>query len=101
MTGVLKVSAIVLAFVVGFLAIVKYATAHSWYDPECCSGQDCQPVATEDVVETEKGWKHLPTGTEFTREMVKPSRDRHFHVCIGNSEWNKGLPYCIYVVQGF
>lgn len=88
-----------LALLVG-VAIRDGVIAHSWYDPECCSNQDCFPVAIDDVIETETGWKHLPTGTEFTREMVKPSKDHRFHVCIGNSNWNRGKAYCIYVLQG-
>lgn len=80
---------------------ISSARAHSWYDAECCSNQDCKPVVTEDVVEIEDGgWKYLPTGTVFRRDQVKPSRDRHFHVCIGVAEWNRGKPYCIYVLQG-
>lgn len=87
----------VFAFALWAIGLVE---AHSWYDAECCSDQDCKPVATEDVVETATGWKYLPTGTEFSREQVKPSRDKHFHVCIGVAEWNRGKPYCIYVLQG-
>lgn len=86
--------------IVFFLWAIDFVRAHSWYDAECCSNDDCKPVATEDVIETEKGWKHLPTGTEFTKEMVKPSKDRHFHVCIGKHAWNFGKPYCIYILQG-
>jgi hypothetical protein len=94
------VLAIVFVLILGSLFSAIVARAHSWYDPQCCSDQDCSPVAIDDVVETEKGWKHLPTGTEFTRDMVLPSKDNRFHVCIGNREWDKGKPYCIYVLQG-
>lgn len=82
------------------IALICIAFAHSWYDLECCSDNDCHPVAVDDVIETEKGWKHLPTGTEFTRDQVKPSKDRRFHVCIGNKAWDRGKPYCIYILQG-
>jgi len=82
------------------VAVAHKVTAHSFYDPECCSGTDCKPVAAEDVIETETGWKHLPTGTEFTRDMVKPSKDNRFHVCIGVNTWDLGKPYCIYILQG-
>lgn len=76
------------------------AFGHSWYDVACCSDNDCHPVAADDVIETETGWKYLPTGTEFTREMVKPSKDHRFHVCIGNKAWDRGRAYCIYILQG-
>jgi len=90
--------ALIAIFIIG--AVLNLAWAHSWYDHECCSDNDCRPVSSEDVVETETGWKHLPTGTVFTREMVKPSRDGNFHVCIGNRSWDLGRPYCIYILQG-
>lgn len=91
---------IALGIILALLAVIGMAFAHSWYDPECCSGSDCYPVPAEDVTETDTGWKHLPTGTEFTRDMVKPSRDRRFHVCIGNKAFDHGKPYCIYILQG-
>jgi hypothetical protein len=76
------------------------AAAHSWYEYDCCSDEDCKPVAAEELLETEKGWKHLPTGVEFTGPMIRPSRDRRFHVCIGVKTWNLGRPYCVYILQG-
>lgn len=83
--------------VIGWIALwVVAANAHSWYDPECCSDQDCYPVAAEDVIETDTGWKHLPTGKTFTRQQVKPSKDRNFHICVSPH----GTPYCIYILQG-
>lgn len=92
-------AALVTIAMLGFF-IMTNAWGHSWYDPECCSDTDCRPVAVEDVIETETGWRHLPTGTEFTKKMVKPSRDGRFHVCIGNHSWDLGKPYCIYILQG-
>jgi hypothetical protein len=83
------------------LALAGSAQAHSWYDPECCNTQDCRPVETEDVVEIENGvWKYLPTGQEFRGKQIRPSRDNHFHVCIGNQPWNDGRAYCIYILSG-
>jgi hypothetical protein len=80
--------------------LIHAARAHSWYDPECCSDQDCFPVEVDDVIETAEGWKHLPTGTVFSKEQVKPSKDNRFHVCIGNKPHDMGRAYCIYVLQG-
>lgn len=80
--------------------LIHAARAHSWYDAECCSDQDCYAVPAQDVIEIENGWKHLPTGTVFSKEQVKPSKDHRFHVCIGNKAWDKGKPYCIYILQG-
>ena len=37
---------VMLAFLaVGFLmSFALPAKSHSWYDPDCCSGADCEPV---------------------------------------------------------
>lgn len=82
--------------IVAFFAILIAAQAHDWYDPQCCSGEDCRPVPAEEVIETETGWKHLPSGIEFRKDQVKPSKDRHFHICVSKY----GTPYCIYILQG-
>jgi hypothetical protein len=77
-----------------------YAFGHSWYDPECCSDRDCKPVYApeEDLEELPNGaWRHKPSGLTFKREDVKPSKDRHFHVCIHPT---LNIPYCIYILQG-
>lgn len=84
-------------FVLAILILtLKFANAHSWYAPECCNGEDCRPVPAEEVIETETGWKHLPSGKEFRKDQVKPSQDRHFHICVSRY----GTPYCIYILQG-
>lgn len=72
------------------------ALSHSWYEPDCCSGDDCKPVSPEDLIEVEDGWKYLPTGYVFKGKQIRPSRDRHFHVCITKS----GTHYCVYILQG-
>lgn len=83
------------------LFMMSRLSAHSWYEWDCCSGQDCWPVADEEVEEIRDGWQHLPTGAEFRNEgpvvRIRPSRDRRFHVCVQSSSL-KGL--CIYVRQG-
>lgn len=76
--------------------LIHAARAHEWYDPECCSGEDCRPVHADELIETEKGWKHLPSGIEFRKDQVRPSKDRHFHICVSKH----GTPYCIYILQG-
>lgn len=89
--------ALAAVIVVAALAAMIYAAfAHSWYDPECCSGEDCRAVHADEVIETETGWKHLPSGIEFRKDQVKPSKDRHFHICVSKY----GTPYCIYILQG-
>ena len=82
---------------VALLLMSDSVLGHSWYAPECCSGYDCKPVSTEDVVETDEGWKYLPTGNTFTKDQVRPSEDRNYHVCIGPVNHKS---YCIYIVNG-
>lgn len=83
------------------LCLTGMAGAHSWYPIECCSGQDCQPVSVDDLVEQSDGsWKYLPTGLVFPKETIRPSQDRHFHVCIGRHSFNFGKPLCAFVLQG-
>jgi hypothetical protein len=78
------------------MAIVTVAGAHSWYDWDCCSKDDCFEVAREDVVEIEGGWKYLPTGNEFKDpKKIRLSRDGKFHVCIMGT-----TSMCIYIEQG-
>ena len=68
--------------------------AHSWYDQSCCSDRDCHPVNSDDLVEVENGcWKYLPTGARFCGNQVKPSQDKHWHVCVSNT----GIPYRAYI----
>jgi hypothetical protein len=74
-----------LAFVpalIGLLGIAP-ASAHDWYPAWCCSDRDCRSLAEEKgetVVETADGWR-LWDGRLVGRDDVKPSPDRHFHLC--------------------
>lgn len=83
------------------LAAMFLLPAHSWYDPQCCGGTDCQPVPADSLIELSEGrWRYLPTGNVFERTQVHPSRDGKFHVCIGNKAHDKGRSYCVYILQG-
>ena len=62
------------------------ALAHSWYPLACCGNMDCFPVACDQLVETVSGWLYVPTGNLFDAEQVQPSRDHHFHVCVGHGD---------------
>ena len=79
--------------------------AHEWYDPECCSGQDCAPVAREHVVATPDGWQvRLKPGEHpntrfpvdrtlpYTSPQVRHSQDSDFHACVLG-----GTLLCLYV----
>jgi len=74
--------------------------AHSWYPLECCSGNDCKPVAChlisqeertnahgyaiELYVYSEVGWKPF----YIMAEKARPSPDDKCHVCIWNGTQN-------------
>ncbi|MGA7450895.1 MAG: hypothetical protein WBW73_06330 [Rhodoplanes sp.] len=58
--------------------------AHSWYDPACCSGQDCKPVPETDLKKHPDGrWEYLPLHQFFNPDQERPSGDANYHVCIG------------------
>ncbi len=75
-----------------FLGPVQ-AFAHSWYDPYCCNGRDCQPIPTQSVKVTPKGYLVILRPGEHTMvkrtvrhlvpfAKVKPSADRRYHACL-------------------
>lgn len=78
------------------------ARAHEWYDPDCCGGNDCEPVSHVSfvaadarstptmVVTTSLGTKPL---TEATK--VRSSKDGRMHACI-----YMGRLLCLYLPPG-
>jgi hypothetical protein len=69
------------------------AKSHSWYEPACCSGNDCKPVHDDDVVEKPdgvhvRGWGVLSR----TDPRIRTSRDDASHIC----EMPNKL-YCVYM----
>jgi hypothetical protein len=88
---------VVLACVAWLGLNIGAAYPHSFYSTHCCSGDgpnpDCRPVADEEVEEMDDGaWRHKPTGLIFRKDQVRPTQDKHIHVCI----W-RGEPRCIYI----
>jgi hypothetical protein len=84
----------------GLIALSLVTPVHDWYPWDCCSGRDCFAVEPDDLVEVEGGWEYLPRKMFFSKDKVKPSQDANFHVCIGNYEFNKDKPLCVFIVQG-
>ena len=77
------------------------AQAHDWYPMECCSQRDCFKVNMDELVESNNGdWLYLPRNLTFSKDKIRPSQDRNFHVCIGNMEHNMGKPLCAFILQG-
>lgn len=76
-------------------AVATTANSHEWFDPECCSGDDCQEAVS--VLEVEGG--DLITTADgrsavFPKSMTRrSSRDGHIYACIGPGNY----PRCLYV----
>lgn len=87
--GCIVLATLVLAVVV----LTGSAGAHSWYDPDCCSGQDCEPVSAVSfvasdpqsapvmIVTTSLGTKPVTSSTR-----VRKSQDSRMHACIYRGE---------------
>lgn len=76
------------------------ASAHKWYDYDCCSESDCHPVPCDEVTEKNKSmWYH---NFEFFGKSVRPSKDTDCHVCISNegSTFMNPVPHCVYIQNG-
>jgi hypothetical protein len=82
--------------------VVKAARAHDFYDADCCSGHDCEPVkdisfvASDPtslpvmVVTTSLGTKPITNQTK-----IRDSKDGRMHGCIYG-----GKLICIYMPPG-
>ena len=92
------------------LAVVPHeANAHAFYDPKCCSGQDCAPVRPEAVTATARGWLvELQPGDHpfanrkmifvvpYGSDKVKHSPDGNYHACISPGA---EILFCLYVPE--
>jgi hypothetical protein len=92
--------------VLAALAVAGVALAHDapsgWeYPSDCChgvgAGGDCHPVPCETLVEERDGlhWRNF----HFTKDQVRPSKDRQCHVCVGtNGDGEMKYPHCAFVL---
>jgi hypothetical protein len=101
---VLSLVAILLAVLVLVAVAVKGAFAHSWYPAECCSSQDCEPIASDEVRIDGNDYV-LPTGHRVPMSTARRSRDRDFHWCRTLSQPRRfiepsGKPACFFAPQG-
>ena len=55
--------------------------AHSFYDPSCCGGQDCAPVADGAVTEDPDGYHFEDMTIPYSDPLIKVSPDDQFHIC--------------------
>ncbi len=76
----------------------------TWYDPNCCSQNDCKPVPDNDI---EFGTNQFgnyayykPTGHTFYRNQFKLSQDERYHVCINPNAFSPQGALCFYDRSG-
>jgi hypothetical protein len=67
----------------------RSAYAHSWYDADCCSDRDCEPVSAVTYVASDpKSVPVMVVTTSFgtkpvtARTKVRESKDSRMHACI-------------------
>lgn len=79
-----------------FMMSATSAFAHSWYDPECCGENDCEPVRIR--TDENGNFAILKNGQKWyvdKPKSIRPSKDDNYHVCIFmNQVW------CFYVPSG-
>jgi len=72
------------------------ALAHSFYDYDCCSDNDCAPLPDGAVVEGPNGYEVDMNGNHYSvaygDPRIRGSADRNFHGC----EFPKGQLRCLY-----
>ena len=89
--------------------------AHSWYEPACCSGQDCFELPKRDVTATRTGYNVVirqlppqlgggalnpPLRYHVVHSNTKPSGDDSPHACLRPQMSEEGQPWtliCLYV----
>lgn len=103
MTGLHKAlwiyrACIVLAVAFALLAIwVHPARGHEWYDPWCCSGKDCERIASESVRPVDGGYvvtvlpgQHPMVTKPHTfmvpADKTRTSLDGDYHICLFPTE---------------
>ena len=91
---------VVLAVTLGLLTAAGRAGAHEWYDPYCCSDQDCAPLDDGAVIEGPAGYEIPSTGETipYRDDRVRPSADGRFHRCA--LPGTPGHTRCLYVPPG-
>jgi len=93
------------AVLLTFLASMVFA--HEWYDPECCSDQDCAPIPVHAVeqlpdgkyrVTLRPGEHFMVSGKTFVGSpiSVRNSMDGDYHACIVNYEMADATLRCLY-----
>jgi hypothetical protein len=84
-------------YILATAKVLPHQAPSGWqYPPECCSNQDCKPMADSDIPKPLDGgaWL-LRSGEIVPRSKVKWSPDGHYHLC--KLEWEPFTTYCLFV----
>lgn len=80
--------AIILLLIAAYFNATLPASAHSWYDMQCCSSRDCEPIPPDAVNETAAGYEVNYFSKQgfavqgfVPREKARHSQDGRFHGC--------------------
>ena len=81
------------------VALAEAVSAHSWYDPDCCSDRDCEPVSAITYVASDpNSVPVMVVTTSFgtkpvtSRTKIRESKDSRMHACI-----YQGALICLYM----
>jgi len=76
---------------------INAASAHEWYDYECCSDKDCRAVIPGDALKVNKqGYVIYGTLIKFDDKRIRKSKDQDFHVCTVVDEIGHPYVRCLY-----
>lgn len=80
------------------LFLTSSASAHSFYELECCHDKDCAPVEDGGVKETPSGYV-LPDGSTipYGDKRIRFSPDSRFHWCHGQPVMGQVSTICLYI----
>lgn len=89
---------LLLAALILLLGARGFGWAHSWYDTECCSGQDCAPSAATPVEELADGYHLMGQVVPYGDRRIRVSPDKDFHICSSAGSRQPGAwIICLYV----
>ncbi len=81
---------------------VQTARSHGWYDADCCSGHDCEPVQNVTSVASDPAappvmivTTSLGTKPKTPQTKIRDSKDAKMHACI-----YQGVLLCLYMPPG-
>lgn len=69
------------ALVFACLLAASPALGHSWYDRDCCSDNDCEPIPSDVVVRQMEDGDYAVGPQRVPKENVRQSHDSDWHWC--------------------